>query len=815
MSTTSEITVLPSRILIVDDERQNRQLLEVMLLPEGFHVQSAASGEEALAIVAQQPPDIILLDVMMPGMDGYQVAAKIKGNDATKNIPVIMITALADRNARMLGLRAGAEDFLTKPVDRAELCVRVRNLSRLKASVDDKYSEMLEVEVDSRTADLVSRTKTLEEQAAVLTEQAALLDLAQDAIVVRDMQSRILFWSRGAEVMFGWTSREAIGKNLYELLKTEFSEPSDLIEAALLYRGQWEGEAIQCKRDGTPVIVASRWALQRDADGAPVRILSINNDITDRKQTEGELLLLTERLSLATAVAKVGVWEWDLATNALTWDATMFDIYGCAPKVPMPYDTWSSAVHPDDLASVEATLRKAIDEKGEGAAEYRITRPDGSIRTVTAVERVVLDERGKVTRLIGVDMDVTERKQAAEALEQSGKDQLQFKDDFLSHVSHELRSPLTAIKQFSSILLGGSAGALNDAQREYTQIVLRNIAQLQSMIDDLLEVTRLETGKLTVEPESVSVASAVTDSFNTLRGTALAKGVALSLDVTPDLPSVYADQTRLRQILIILLDNAIKFTPAGGSVTIHARQQHQDLRFLTIEVSDTGCGISSEAGERIFERLYQVSEPVYISRKGLGLGLYICKELVTRQGGQIWYERQPPKGSTFSFTLPVFSLNSVIAPLLQNDKWPGESLAVVAVQTHVSRAWPSRESQDEWSHEVGGQIQRCLLPTLDVLLPNIGHGVPEDCVFVAAFADETGASALANRIRRQFERHPRLRQIGVTLSVSYRLLPAFARDAAASVDSIVTSMATHLEDSIKSHPIQAAVYHEQQKNPHR
>ena len=117
----------PARILIVDDERQNRQLLEVMLAPEGFDLRTAGNGEEALAMVARQPPDLILLDVMMPGMDGYEVTARIKADPATSNIPVVIVTALDDRNARMLGLTAGAEDFLTKPVDRAELSVRVRN----------------------------------------------------------------------------------------------------------------------------------------------------------------------------------------------------------------------------------------------------------------------------------------------------------------------------------------------------------------------------------------------------------------------------------------------------------------------------------------------------------------------------------------------------------------------------------------------------------------------------------------------------------------------------------------------------------------
>jgi PleD family two-component response regulator len=120
------------RILIVDDERPNRQLLEIMLGPEGFLLATAASGEEALASVAQQRPDLILIDVLMPRMDGYEVAAAIKGDLATRNIPIILISGLDDSNARMLGGSAGADDFLTKPVDRAELCMRVRKLLRLE-----------------------------------------------------------------------------------------------------------------------------------------------------------------------------------------------------------------------------------------------------------------------------------------------------------------------------------------------------------------------------------------------------------------------------------------------------------------------------------------------------------------------------------------------------------------------------------------------------------------------------------------------------------------------------------------------------------
>ena len=796
------------RILIVDDERQNRQLLEVMLQPEGFLITTAASGEEALARVAEEAPDLILLDVMMPGMDGYQVAGQLKGNLTTKNIPVIMVTALGDRNAKMLGLKAGAEEFLSKPVDRAELVVRVRNLSRLKASGDDRYDQMIEGEVGSRTDALLLRTKTLEQQAAVLTEQAALLDLAPAAIVVRDMQGRILFWSRGAEAMYGWPSEGALGRNAHDLLRTEYATSLEEAEATLLRQGRWEGEAIQRRRDGTRVAVASRWALQRGPDDAPIRMLTIDNDVTARRLADAERRLLTDRLSLATAVAKVGVWEWNRVGNSLTWDATMFDIYGFPPVVPMPYAKWSAAVHPEDLPAVEAIRRRAMFDKGDASAEFRIGLPDGSVRNIAGVERVVVDERGIVSRIIGVNIDVTERKEAEKALAQTRSDEMRFKDDFLSHVSHELRSPLTAIKQFTSILLGGSAGELNGEQREYQQIVLRNIRQLQAMIDDLLEVTSLETGKLTVEPASVSVANAVSDTVNTLQGSARAKGITLSFDLAPDLPSAYADPIRLRQILIILLDNAVKFTPEGGAVTLQAGRWRQDPRFLLFEVADTGCGISQEMTERIFERLYQVSERIEASRKGLGLDLYICKELVARQGGDIWVTRGLQQGTTFSFTLPVCSLNGSIAPLLKNDEWPAESVALVITETCLPGGWPSKESQEGWSREVRTLLQRCSFPDLDVLVPTRNFDTQGERFVLVAFANDAGASVLASRIRGQFQRLLPQGPCGITLSVSYRMVPPVPRDVDASAEVIVTRMATRLEAAIESHLFPAVVHHE-------
>jgi len=233
--------------------------------------------------------------------------------------------------------------------------------------------------------------------------------------------------------------------------------------------------------------------------------------------------------------------------------------------------------------------------------------------------------------------------------------QLQLRDQFLSHVSHELRSPLTSIYSFSSIIADGIAGETSPQQDEYLQIVLKNVEQLQAMVEDLLMVTQSQTGQLSVDLLQTSVADAVVYAIDTLRSGAAAKKITLTFDPVPDQQEGYADPTRLRQTLTILLDNAIKFTPMGGAVRFRVELSEEDPAFLQVEVSDSGCGISPQAAERIFERLYQASGPGEAGRNGLGLGLYIARELVTKHGGKIWVSSEPQHGSRFFFTVPVFA----------------------------------------------------------------------------------------------------------------------------------------------------------------
>jgi signal transduction histidine kinase len=372
--------------------------------------------------------------------------------------------------------------------------------------------------------------------------------------------------------------------------------------------------------------------------------------------------------------------------------------------------------------------------------------------------------------------------------------QMQFKDEFVSHVSHELRSPLTAIYQFVTILLDRLAGELNPEQHEYLEIVLRNVKQLQSMINDLLEVTRVQAGKLMIELQRTSVSDAIAYTVNTLQGAATAKGITLSSDLDRRLPSVCADPTRIRQILIILVDNAIKFTPANGAVKVQARMLEEDSNHLVLEVSDTGCGISPDMTERIFERLFQTSDPALAGRKGLGLGLYICKELVTRQGGQIRAKNAPGQGAVFSVTLPIFSLPNLIAPALRKERRTQCPITLVVTEIGSQTGWLSDEVRAEHSHGVRDLLQRCLHCDLDVLLPKMGSAGAAELFFIVAVTDEIGGEAITKRIREQLDGCEHIQQAGLTLSTSYRLLEAIKRNASESMEDFLEKAASKIQE---------------------
>lgn len=244
-----------------------------------------------------------------------------------------------------------------------------------------------------------------------------------------------------------------------------------------------------------------------------------------------------------------------------------------------------------------------------------------------------------------------ERQRMLLELEATRREQLALKDRVLSHVSHELRAPLNAIQGFVTLLMDGIGGDTTPEQREYLELAQRNAEQLSGMIRDLLDATRAETGKLVIMPATVDLAALVDETVRGLRPLAEAKGIALAPELAPELPPAHADPQRVRQIVTNLVDNAVKFTPAGGAVRVRLDADDDPDR-LRVSVADTGCGITPEAMERVFERLHQEQMGNASGQRGLGLGLYISRALVEGQGGRIWIEDAPGGGSVFRFTLP-------------------------------------------------------------------------------------------------------------------------------------------------------------------
>lgn len=259
-----------------------------------------------------------------------------------------------------------------------------------------------------------------------------------------------------------------------------------------------------------------------------------------------------------------------------------------------------------------------------------------------------------------------ERDRIREETELIRRRQSQMRDEFLSRVSYQLRLPLSSIYSFTQGVANGSAGEINPQQDEYLQIILRNVLQLQGMIEDLLEISQVQAGKLGVQPQPLRVEDLIADAVDALNRRAAEKEIILSFHRVGGLPQAYADARRILQVLSILLDNAVKFTPVGGAIHIQAGVYEKEPGYLLVEVSDTGCGILPEATTRIFEPLYQVTDPTvdgdHGARRGLGLGLHIGRELITRLGGEIWALSEPQKGSRFLFTLPIFSPAASKAP---------------------------------------------------------------------------------------------------------------------------------------------------------
>ena len=414
--------------------------------------------------------------------------------------------------------------------------------------------------------------------------------------------------------------------------------------------------------DGSLHSIRATAQVTRDAKGHALRMIGVNWDVTEARQLTAELAEQHKLLHVTFESIGDGVITTDAFCNVAWLNPVAEQMTGWTrdEAIGKPLIEIFRILNYETRLPVENPVVACIasGEAGKLEPDTILVARDGTRYGIDDSAAPIRGGQGEILGAVLVFHDVTEQRKLFFETARVAKEELKLKDDFLSRVSHELRSPLTSIYSFSSIIADELAGETTMEQQEYLEIILKNVGQLQAMIEDLLTVTQANEGKLSIETQRISASEAVTDALHTIQAPAARKHIALSSSILQPLSDAFADPTRLLQILIILMDNAVKFTPIGGSV--HVSVSEGEPGMLLFEVSDTGCGIPPEKRQRVFENLYQITGPdqldtSHAGRNGLGLGLHIAKDLVTRQGGNIWITGASLRGSVFSFTLPVYS----------------------------------------------------------------------------------------------------------------------------------------------------------------
>jgi len=384
--------------------------------------------------------------------------------------------------------------------------------------------------------------------------------------------------------------------------------------------------------------------------------------IQRRKIAEDHLKTSAERLSLATQVSKMGIWDWNVRTGLITWDEKMYEIYGISKGQPVNYETWKNAVVPQDLSEAEAILQRVIAEKTQDSAEFRITCPDGSLRHIQAAEGAILDRTGQVVRVVGVNLDITKRKEMELDLHEKNielQHAAQAKNSFLANMSHELRTPLNGIIGFSELLVDGLPGDVNAEQKEYLEDILASSQHLLQLINDVLDLAKVEAGKVELHPETFSLREAIAQVCSVAHPLVQKKKIELITTFASGLDDVTLDEQKLKQVLYNLLSNAVKFTEEHGRIEIMIAL-HGANHFI-LAVRDTGIGIKPENIKRLFKEFEQLDEGTTRRYQGTGLGLALTRKIVEMQGGSIKVESEFGQGSTFTVTLPLIMVEEVVS----------------------------------------------------------------------------------------------------------------------------------------------------------
>jgi PAS domain S-box-containing protein len=512
------------KILVADDSALMAAMLSSSLKAAGYETITAVDGIQATQKVYSENPDLVVLDIYMPRMNGYQVCRLLRGDPAVADIPVVILTATEDpAAAEFWSLQTGADAFLTKRNDRQAL-----------------------VEIVTQLLDGRARRPS-EEHAAPAPEDilARVSDLMDRELYQTTVQSRML---------------EAILSQLQE----------------------------------------------------GILVLDMDGRVTQANPCVGEMLgMSTAELEQCAGVEAIG----ESGSGALV---RQFD------------------------AALQGTTAPSEDTEV-------VNRVSGAVIPIALTVVPLQDHLGKIVGGICVLKDIKRRKEV-EALNAQLTELDKVKQDLTHMIVHDLRTPMTSL--ITGLQTVELLGELNPDQTEFLQIALQGAQTLLGMVNDLLDISKMEDGSMTLEIAVVEPAHVVEAALSQVRQLAGQKKIQLATEIAEELPELRADEEKVRRALINLIGNALKFTPEGGRVTVRVKYNEAE-QGLCFSVEDTGEGIPKEAFARIFEKFGQVENRKAGRKNSTGLGLTFCKMAVEAHGGRIWVESILGIGSTFSFTLPA------------------------------------------------------------------------------------------------------------------------------------------------------------------
>ena len=433
----------------------------------------------------------------------------------------------------------------------------------------------------------------------------------------------------------------------FDVTFDRLAEPQSQLLAALAREADTANLAAERRQDQairwTAIVAATTLAAMLLLAYALYR-LGVGNEelLRSVKEKADQLASSIAELEDAQHLAHIGSWQWDPSAGRTEWSAEFYRILGLDPDSQGDHEElFAARVHPDDAAAVLRAQEEAAGAPGEIRSEYRVVRPDGTVREVRAVGRAVRDESANVVRLVGTMQDITEQRVVQ-----------RMKDEFVGVISHELRTPLTSIRGALGLMAGGAVGTLPPKAQRMADVALNSSERLVRLVNDILDVEKISAGKLELDLEPLPVEDLVGAALEEMRAMAAQAGVTFSS--APSDAVVLADRDRIAQTLANLLSNAIKFSPAGGVVTVtagRAPSEGDDQGLVQFTVTDQGAGIPADKLETIFDRFAQADATDNRAKTGTGLGLPICRGIVEQHGGRIWATSTPGSGSTFTFVL--------------------------------------------------------------------------------------------------------------------------------------------------------------------